>query len=59
MNSRDPKHCGESMNFQGVYICMLESVPCFAMEKCAKEKMIEFIEGMIRVGEKPNEHDNR
>ena len=24
-----------------------------------KKKMIEFIEGMIRVGEKPNEYDNR
>lgn len=38
MNSRDPKHCGESTNFQGVYICKLECVPCFALEKCAKEK---------------------
>lgn len=53
----DPKRCGEATWIDGVPICRLEILPCYAMDECALKKHDEFLSFMreLAKGEKKND----
>ena len=40
---KEPKTCKKSINFDGVYLCRLELLPCAMVEKCALEKIDDMV----------------
>lgn len=48
-DGRNPQSCGNSVGFDGVYLCRLACLPCAALSKCAKIEIEEMASETARI----------
>lgn len=57
-DTRNPEACGNSIGFDGVYLCRLACLPCAATKKCAKIEIEEMANESTRIMQQERRRKN-
>lgn len=57
-DDRNPETCGNSIGFDGVYLCRLACLPCAATKKCAKTEIEEMASETAHIMQQKRQRKN-